>query len=151
MLRRVAQHCENCIPRAFSLPRLAGRCIMLRSRWYQSGIKNALPPRRLGPPNQPSCISVRSCIVTYRLAAHRASGALLYWSFWQGERGKELPRCTPTHLPPRLPSMLTCALPILKACSPSCQRPWHHTTWRRIARRATARRRPTWRGTSVGS
>src|SRR5919112_3718228 len=85
------------------------------------------------------------------LAAHRASGGLLYLSSRQDERGEELPTCTPTLSPPRLPSMLTCALPILKACSPSCQRPWHHATWRGIVRRATAKRRRTWRGTSVGS
>ena len=49
-LQRLAQDCKSRISKRLSLLRVAPCCTVLRSRWYQSGIKDALVPRRLWRP-----------------------------------------------------------------------------------------------------
>jgi integrase len=40
-LQEVAEICKPRIPKELSLLRVAARCTVLRSRWYQSGINSA--------------------------------------------------------------------------------------------------------------
>jgi hypothetical protein len=43
-LQRLAEACKSRISKPFSIPRVAACCTVLRSRWYQSGIRTTCSP-----------------------------------------------------------------------------------------------------------
>jgi hypothetical protein len=59
VLQGLAQACKSRIDKLISFLRLAGRCTVLRSRWYQSGIKR-LPLMHSRSLSQTSARSIRS-------------------------------------------------------------------------------------------
>jgi hypothetical protein len=86
-LQGFAQPCKSLISKGFSFLRIALCCTVLRSRWYQSGIRSPWNTRRRYPLNMSVALALRrSAWETWRCTRRTASAAAYSYLRSQGLR-----------------------------------------------------------------